>query len=70
MIDAIVTDIDSPVFTGARWTNPDLELYARNGRFEVYCVSKEEFLELCRERNHEVCLKMLQSHSCEFFPDG
>ncbi len=46
MIDAIVTDIDSPVFTGAQWTNPDLELYARNGRFEVYCVSKEEFLGL------------------------
>ena len=66
MIDDTITDIDSPEFFEAEYDGHDLFLYKDGGHFVISRVSDSEYLELYRERNHDACRKLLDSHHCKF----
>lgn len=63
IIDDTITDLDSPVYFEAKWFDPYLEFYgAFTGAVQVYDVTREEWLELYRDRDHDTCLKILCNH--------
>lgn len=66
MIDDIITSIDSPVFHSAQYFGDCIELYSYDGTWQVFDVSRSEYLELYKFYDHETCLKILSEHHCRF----
>lgn len=63
IIDDTITDIDSPIYFEAKWFDPDLEFYGNfPGVIQVPGVSREEWIELLQNRDHDTCLKILKNH--------
>lgn len=62
-IDDTITDLDSPIYFEAKWFDPYLEFYGPfPGAVQVDDVSRDEWIELFRNRDHDTCLKILNNH--------